>query len=283
MTTPWHEAQVTAVYQSHRDQLLRYVRRQATDRSIPDSVLDGEGVVQEAYLAALRHWPTIRNPGAWLYAVVDNLINRASAEAPRHTALDLDHLSNAANPGGWTSLPSRLSVEDAVQVRVMLDSLGQLPGSQGVVTYLSRVQGWSHREIADHLGIEPGGSRVHLLRGTRRLREHWTSIHWDASATWTREPGRRGTWAVTVAGAWAAQAAILYWSGVSVLGAVLIPAAVVLTTAVAVMTLTWRASRHSVPAGPHAGATPRRPSWAGGRRARGGRNNSPGAGRSRPR
>jgi len=188
---PSYPCLVAAIYREHREELLRYVRREASRRGIPDSKLDSEGVVHETYVAVLHYWKTVRNPRAWLYAVAGRMVGRAVAESRHHAAADPDR---AADFGAarWTSLAPTVSVEDAAEARAVLRGLGDLPGKQGIVTYLRHVEGWSHAEIADHLGIEPGASRIHLFRATQRLRAHWPAVLGSPPRTrWHGRPLRR--------------------------------------------------------------------------------------------
>jgi RNA polymerase sigma-70 factor (ECF subfamily) len=186
---PWHEAQVSELYQQHREELLRFVRRRATRCGVPDSRLDAEGVVHEAYLAMLRYWSTVRNPRAWLYAVAGRLVGRAAIENCRYAADDPDWLTDLG-AAHWTSLPPRISVEEAAEARAVLRSIGDLPGRQGVVTYLHCVEGWSHAEIADQLGTAPGASRVTLFRGIQRLKAQWPKAVSDHRRGARRSPLR---------------------------------------------------------------------------------------------
>lgn len=171
----WPEADVNAFYQQHHKELLRYVRRCAARRGIPDSKIDSEGIVQDAYIAMLQHWTTISNPRAWLYVVAGRLIGRACAESRRCTSADPDRLAELTT-ALWTSLPATISVEDLVETRALLQAIGDLPGKQGVITYLHRVEGWTHNEIAHHLKTSAGASRIHLFRATARLRAQWSAL-----------------------------------------------------------------------------------------------------------
>ena len=48
---------------------------------------------------------------------------------------------------------------------------------QREVLLLFDFEGFSHREIADRLGISEGSARVHLHNGRKALREQLSSLH----------------------------------------------------------------------------------------------------------
>jgi RNA polymerase sigma factor (sigma-70 family) len=159
-----------ALFQEHADWLRRYVRRLAGSRSLPPSLLDPDDVVQEAFVQLLRHnWDEpIRNPGAWLCVVVRNQVTKA-AQQHRHFIDDDPAAHIEVGTAGWSSVPRQASTEEVQAARAAVDAIARLPGNQQVATYLSRVQGWPHADIAAFLGCSTSAAGVHVFRGTHTV------------------------------------------------------------------------------------------------------------------
>ncbi|HEY0779523.1 MAG TPA: sigma factor-like helix-turn-helix DNA-binding protein, partial [Gemmatirosa sp.] len=60
-------------------------------------------------------------------------------------------------------------------------ALASLTDTRRSVVVLHDVEGWTHREIGDHLGIAEGTVRAHLFWARRALRER-LSAEWRRGA-----------------------------------------------------------------------------------------------------
>ena len=54
-------------------------------------------------------------------------------------------------------------------------ALAALPSGYRTVIVLHDVEGWTHAEIAERLGIEEGTSKSQLARARARLRSFWSA------------------------------------------------------------------------------------------------------------
>lgn len=151
-------------YREYHGNLVRFVRRCASDRGLSEAQLDAEGVVQETFELARRHWTRIDNPPAWLFTVARRLVGKSQVAA---TAVDLATLHDRTPR--WSSLVPRASVEDAVTARAVVEAIDRLPDRQRTATYLRHVEGWSLSEIADLLACAPSTTGVHVHRGVTKL------------------------------------------------------------------------------------------------------------------
>lgn len=130
---------------------------------------DAEDVCQDAFVAALQRLDECRNPerfSAWLLRIVRNRAHdhARGAAVRRSTPIDEAKLPAAQ------SNPLR-HVEQSELQADLLEALRGLPELQREVLMLYDLEGWSHREIAERLGISQGAARVHLHHGRRSLRE----------------------------------------------------------------------------------------------------------------
>jgi len=148
----------------------RYMRTAyAVALSVTKSHEDAEDAAQEAFVVALERLDDCRSPekfGGWLLTIVRN---RARNLLRRETIRATDPVPETASTGR----PGPDREAETAELRSLLrDAIGELPEAQRVVLVLHDLEGWKHREIAEHLGLPAGTVRSHLhhaRRGLRRL------------------------------------------------------------------------------------------------------------------
>lgn len=162
--------EVEAAYLEFHRPLLAFARRCARKSGLSDADVDCEGVVHDAFLAALPHWGSLTEPRAYLFTVVRILIFKGVRSSSRrwshalHDAADEVHL-------WWTSAVLHPPAEKVMATRRLFEVLAGLPERQRVATYLSHVEGMSHAEIAKLLGCAPATVAVHVHRAVEKLRD----------------------------------------------------------------------------------------------------------------
>ena len=127
---------------------------------------DAEDAVQSAFIRSLEKIGQLQEGspfGPWFYRVLRstclNLRRRESLRA--HEAIP-GSAAGGSDPG--RELDSRL-----LRARV-LDALEELPEMQRMAVALYDMDGFSHQEVADILGIAVGTSRAHVHHARRSLR-----------------------------------------------------------------------------------------------------------------
>jgi RNA polymerase sigma-70 factor (ECF subfamily) len=123
---------------------------------------DADDVAQEAFVVALEKLDDCREPArfsGWLLQIVRN---RASH------ALDKRKLREPA--GEVAELAAHPSVGDVVLRGRLLVALATLQPIQREVVLLHDLDGWTHAEIADALGLTEVNCRQHLFTARRALR-----------------------------------------------------------------------------------------------------------------
>jgi RNA polymerase sigma-70 factor, ECF subfamily len=144
---------LTHIYRRHAAGLLALAYR------LTGSAADAEDVVQDLFVGlpeALARYREEGRFGGWLRSLVVRLCLMRLRTARRRREVDLDHIGPV--PAG----PAR--DQDA------WSALAELPEDQRVIVVLKVVEGYSHAEIAELLGIRRGTSEVRLHRALRRLR-----------------------------------------------------------------------------------------------------------------
>ncbi|MFB9831009.1 RNA polymerase sigma factor [Actinoallomurus acaciae] len=128
---------------------------------------EAEDATQVAFIEVWRKWDTItENPWGWVCTVALRRFWRSSPKAAAGPARE--------DPAGQvperTEFPSAADkVELSEQERAVCAMLADLPIKQRQVMAL-RYDGFSNREIADRLGIDPSAVRHTVLRAKSRLR-----------------------------------------------------------------------------------------------------------------
>ena len=145
------------------------VAHRVADRILEDTQ-DAEDACQDALIQALRHLDTLGRPEAfraWLLTIVRNrALNMLKTRRARGTE-PLASAEAMVDPAA-DSARGASRAEARERVKSALEGLTELQRS---VVLLFDGEGWTHREIAEQLGISEGSSRVHRHAARTRLRE----------------------------------------------------------------------------------------------------------------
>jgi len=152
---------------------LRVAHRVAR-RQLSGNHHDADDVVQEAFIAALENIDDCRKPHrfrAWLLTIVRN---RAHRYREREAVRETEPLDGVAGPASSED-PSRRA--EASELRSELETaMEELTELQRRAFALYDLEGWTHAEIADELGISSGSSRFHLHAARKKIRAHLTNV-----------------------------------------------------------------------------------------------------------
>lgn len=147
-----------SAYREHREPLLRYLYRLTGDPA------RAEDLAEETFLRLAQNPGPKENLRAWLYTVARNLVvERAWTRNTR------DRLHP---PGDPTRSPPRRP-DEAFEARRAIDRLREAlselaPRDQQVL--LMRQEGFTHREIAEAIGVRTSSVGTIVARALRRLR-----------------------------------------------------------------------------------------------------------------
>ena len=149
----------------HQNEVFTLALRLVGDREL------AADVAQEALVRSWRALPKFRGDarfGTWLHRITVNTAWSHRSRAARRRTERLDDLPHEPASGGVT--PERAGELSELRDRIE-SALRLLPSSTRTVVVLKDVYGWSHPEIAEHLGITVTASKVRLHRGRKRLRD----------------------------------------------------------------------------------------------------------------
>lgn len=146
-------------------------RHAAQARRVARAVLqdpdDADDAAQDAFLAALtklHQYDATRRFGPWLMRIV---ANAATDRRRRRTVRRVEPLDPGLVGGG--ARPDVVA-ERQVLLGRLREALAQLPERRRLAVVLFDVEGYSHAEIAEILGMPEGTVRSEVFHARRRLR-----------------------------------------------------------------------------------------------------------------
>jgi RNA polymerase sigma factor (sigma-70 family) len=151
------------LFRLYQRELTRLAHRRLGDRDAADDV------VQDAFLrfatVSQDAAAAVRNPRHFLWRIVINLVadlRRSLSRRGVHLPID-DMADRLTDPRAG---PDRV-LESRQLLRRLRVALDELPASCRTALLLSRVDGMSHAEVADHLGVSASMVSKYIMRGLR--------------------------------------------------------------------------------------------------------------------
>jgi len=148
------------LYRTHGQRVFALCLRMTADRGI------AEELVQDVFVRAWQKLDGFRGDaafGTWLHRVAVNIVlSRRKQDGVRRERTVDDATSVDAAPARSVEVGDRLDLEAAI---------AGLPTGARRIFVLHDVEGYTHEEIGDLLGITSGGSKAQLHRARLLLRE----------------------------------------------------------------------------------------------------------------
>jgi RNA polymerase sigma-70 factor (ECF subfamily) len=129
-------------------------------------------VAQEAFIRAWKAIDKFRGDstfGTWIYRITVNSAWTLRKKAKKHNTLNIDEtyepvIIDEKRDPELVAINSDLS-------STLINALDKIPLDQRIIVELKNIEGRSHKEIADFLGISVTAAKVRLHRAHQRLRE----------------------------------------------------------------------------------------------------------------
>ncbi len=149
---------VRALYNRYSLRVYAVVRRIAGDDDL------AEDYAQEAWIRAIRALPTFRGEArfsTWLHRIAVNSALQALRKAKNRRTRE-------------TALPDEIPVThrmgDVLLERRLQEALDRLPDGMRRVLVLHDVEGYTHEEIGQALGVTAGTSKSQLFKARAKMR-----------------------------------------------------------------------------------------------------------------
>ncbi|MCU0646371.1 MAG: RNA polymerase sigma factor [Gemmatimonadaceae bacterium] len=147
------------LYRAHVDRVFSLCARMLADRTL------AEEVTQDVFVRVWEKLPGFRGESAlstWIHRVATSVVlTRRKVDATRHGRLDDREDAVDILPAAPASVGDRMDLEQAIAA---------LPPGARRIFVLHDVEGFTHEEIAEQLGITSGGSKAQLHRARMLLR-----------------------------------------------------------------------------------------------------------------
>jgi len=140
-----------------------------------------EEVLQDAFVNAWNraagYQAALSQPMTWLTAIVRNRALDELRSGARHSAQSLDEHEGEGAAAIEDTQPGPLGLlEQAADALAIRDCLDSIDGSQRQCLALVYYQGFSHSEVAAHIGSPIGSVKVWLRRGLDKLKRCLESL-----------------------------------------------------------------------------------------------------------
>ncbi len=153
------------LYRSHRDGLLRFVRRRVRGERAHD-------VVQQIFCKLARlsevEQRGIAAPAAYLRRAADNQLRDQARQTERHSA----HLHLCADDVVLRSADQVAALEARDRLRRLEDALFRLKPRTREIFLAHRIDGFSYAEIAARTGLSIKTVEMHMTRAIAFLDQH---------------------------------------------------------------------------------------------------------------
>ena len=151
-----------ALYDAHVDRLYRLIYRYVGEADV------AEDCVQETFIRAFDRIGDFRGEsaiGSWLGAIAVSIALNALRKRKR----------SAGREAGWeeaetVAAPREAFADPDLKARLH-EEIDRLPDGYRMVFLLHDVEGYTHEEIGQMLGVQSGTSKAQLFRARARLRE----------------------------------------------------------------------------------------------------------------
>ncbi|MDF0545882.1 sigma-70 family RNA polymerase sigma factor [Sphingobium sp. H39-3-25] len=132
---------------------------------------DADELIQEAYcrLASLEDIDRIESPFAYFFSIVRNLLMR---QLKQQRIVPLDMISEIDAYQDERPSPEELA-DAGLTYGKILQLISQLPDRCRRIVELRKIEGWTQREIADHLGTTEKAVEKQVWLGIRAVRLAW--------------------------------------------------------------------------------------------------------------
>jgi RNA polymerase sigma factor (sigma-70 family) len=158
--------------------IRRWLSRSRVERDVADDL------IQEAYcrIALLDDVNHIDSPPAYFFSIVKSLLVR---RLKRQRVVSLEAVAEMEAPQDLL-----LSVEEAMAnrhaYRQVMSMIANLPDRCRKIVQLRKVEGWSQKQIASHLGTTEKAVEKQLWLGLRSIRQAWSAVEQEGETSLNR-------------------------------------------------------------------------------------------------
>lgn len=155
------------LFQRYAGKMLAVCMRYARHR------MEAEDILQDAFVKVFEHIGQFQFKGAlegWIRRIVVNTAIKAyDRKSFTHEQIGIDPT--------WDSASDLPLSDMQLQEKDLLNMINQLPDGYRIVFNLYAIEGYSHQEIAEMLGIQESTSRSQLVKARKQLQTQLFELH----------------------------------------------------------------------------------------------------------
>jgi RNA polymerase sigma-70 factor (ECF subfamily) len=156
------QAAFSQIYKLHSGKMYSLCKRYAGSSG------DADDYFQEGYIKVYRNLESYSGSGSfegWLRRIfVNTCLDFLRKKSERFSMVDIDDSTDMLVAES-SQMPDKLSNDELVKM------IQAMPEGYRIIVNLYLVEGYSHREIADMLGISEGTSKSQLSKAKNKLKE----------------------------------------------------------------------------------------------------------------
>lgn len=126
-----------------------------------------EDVLQDGFIKIFKNLHKFKNKGSfegWMRRIVVNTaLDEIRKEKKNQNNIELDNTN--------FKIVHKSDIEERLQAEVLMDIVKQLPDGFRIIFNMYAIEGYSHKEIANELGISESTSKSQYSRAKAALRE----------------------------------------------------------------------------------------------------------------
>ena len=148
--------------ETHREELRRFLHRRT---GCPETALD---IIQDCFIK-LSHYlesNTLHNPRAFIYRVAANLATDYLRQNQPTVAMDAAEVQILAD----ASASPEQTIFNREQIDLCERALAELPPQTLRILMMSRFEGYTHKQIAETLGISVSWVEKQVIAGLKQCR-----------------------------------------------------------------------------------------------------------------
>ena len=158
----------TGVFKQYGPELKRYLAYRLGNKT------DAQDLAQEAYMRLIRvkRQDQIRNPEGYLFRIAVNLANEHLLKQSKSLdSVTLEALDIMGGDSDQNAFQQHIEIRE--EITTLETILGELPELYRAILLLRKRDGYSHKEIAERLGISPHTVHTYLKRALSQCRGKW--------------------------------------------------------------------------------------------------------------
>ena len=151
-----------ALYNRYYSSMLSLCTRYVSDQSIAKEIVNDAmlKIFNKIYDFEFNHNHALRG---WISKIVVNESLMYLRRKNKFLTISTPVETDIADYNSWSL--------DAIDIRIIFQAIQSLPDGYRVVFNMFAIEGYSHREIADALGISEGASRSQLTHARKKLQK----------------------------------------------------------------------------------------------------------------